>query len=458
MPFWNCSVSSCTKPAVRNAGDCILCNRHLCCLHVQSPAHSCPVWTDGEAYDAVAADAEKREVHGLLARTNTAALAARASALRHGMPCTVPAPGHDNRRRSAVMGGMNYHLDVVFADGVVWLARIRRLNATSPPQAVGDYILQSEMATLQFLADNVPAVPAPRVFDFALQDAANPVGVGYILMEKLPGASLRWSVATEAQRTKVMAQLADAFIALSAHPFRSMGSLCRSSTPSSVEAGVGAVARESFMDLSQGTLCHSGPFTSALEYYQQDIRLVLDRILQSELYTKQPVDAYLVHLFLRDVAPSVLPKEDVFYLKHADDKGDHLLVDADYNLTGIIDWEWAHTAPASIAFNSPIGFLPVGDFYDGVNDIGSDESVFAQLLADKGRDDLAQCVRAGRLQHRFAFCCGYDMDTDWDGFLGLFRGLREAIPADPVMDWDAWKIYALDHYRDDDGLKQLLKR
>ena len=26
-----------------------------------------------------------------------------------------------------------------------------------------------------------------------------------------------------------------------------------------------------------------------------------------------------------------------YYLKHADDRGDHLLVDEDYNLTGIID-------------------------------------------------------------------------------------------------------------------------
>jgi hypothetical protein len=53
-----------------------------------------------------------------------------------------------------------------------------------------------------------------------------------------------------------------------------------------------------------------------------------------------------------------------FYLKHVDDKGDYILVDEYFNITGIIDWEWAHTASPAYAFNSPIGFLPVADFYD----------------------------------------------------------------------------------------------
>ncbi|EPE04410.1 hypothetical protein F503_01414 [Ophiostoma piceae UAMH 11346] len=455
MPLWTCSITDCHRPAIRNTGDCVICDQHLCSVHIQEPSHSCPVWNDGDVYDEIAAKAEQKEMQDLLSRINTKALAARASALRGGKACTVPPLSYNKEKRSAVMGGMNYHFEVTFDDGVVWIARIRRHNVTSPPRAVGNYIVQSEVTTLRYLADTVPSARTPRVFDFALQDSTNPVGVGYILMEKLPGTSLRWSVATDIQRRRVMDQLADVFIELSQHSFLSMGSLSLSKDG---KAEVGPVAREAFMDMHGDMLCHSGPFTSILDYYQQDIRLVLIRILHSELYAPKPVDAYLAHLYLRDVAPSVLPKEDIYYLKHADDKGDHLLVDADYNLTGIIDWEWAHTAPASIAFNSPIGFLPVGDFYDGANDIGADESVFAQLLADKGRDDLAQCVRTGRLQHRFAFCCGYDMDTDWEGFLGLFRGLREAVQIDAGIDWDEWKAKALDKYRDDDGLKQLLER
>lgn len=93
------------------------------------------------------------------------------------------------------MGGMNYHIPVHFEDGVTWIARVRRFNATSPPANVRDYIVRSEVATLKFL--EAPDIPTPRVYDFALDDYMNPVGVGYILMEKLPGKSLRWSIATQ---------------------------------------------------------------------------------------------------------------------------------------------------------------------------------------------------------------------------------------------------------------------
>lgn len=41
------------------------------------------------------------------------------------------------------MGGMNYHVEIIFEDGITWIARIRRFNATSPPAALRDYILQN---------------------------------------------------------------------------------------------------------------------------------------------------------------------------------------------------------------------------------------------------------------------------------------------------------------------------
>ena len=81
------------------------------------------------------------------------------------------------------MGGMNYHIEVRFEDGITWIARIRRFNATSPPAALRDYIIQSAVATIMFLEQT--DVPAPKVYDFALEHPGNAVGVGFILMEKL---------------------------------------------------------------------------------------------------------------------------------------------------------------------------------------------------------------------------------------------------------------------------------
>ncbi|RSL76145.1 hypothetical protein CEP51_010235 [Fusarium floridanum] len=351
------------------------------------------------------------------------------------------------------MGGMNYHIEVRFDDGITWIARIRRFNATSPPAALRDYIIQSEVATLMFLEQT--GVPAPKVYDFALEHSGNPVGVGFILMEKLPGKSLRWSIATQQQRKKVMNQLADTFVELHKYPFDLLGSL---NTPGGSQ--VGAFARESLTNFVQSEMQTTGPFSSLEEYHISSIQLILDLIVREEMYSQQAVDAYLIHRYLIDLVPRVLPSvhdDEKFYLKHADDKGDHILVDEHFNITGIIDWEWAHTASPAHAFTSPIGFLPVADFYCGKNSLGNDEVVFARLLEEKGHRDLARFVWNGRLQHRFAFCCGYDL-ADWDGFLGLFRGLRDAVGVDGGLEWNEWKFTALQRYKDDSGLQLLLTR
>ncbi|KZZ99178.1 hypothetical protein AAL_02729 [Moelleriella libera RCEF 2490] len=81
---------------------------------------------------------------------------------------------------------MNYHIEITFRRwSYVGIARIRRLNATSPPAAVRDHFLQSEDATLVFLEQT--QVPATKVQGHSLEQSDNPVGVGYILMGQAPG-------------------------------------------------------------------------------------------------------------------------------------------------------------------------------------------------------------------------------------------------------------------------------
>jgi hypothetical protein len=92
------------------------------------------------------------------------------------------------------MGEMNYYIKVCFKDGITWIARIRRFNAISPLIALRDYIIRSKVLTLMFLEET--SVPTPQVYDFALEHPDNLVGVGFILIEKLPGKSLRWFLAT----------------------------------------------------------------------------------------------------------------------------------------------------------------------------------------------------------------------------------------------------------------------
>uniref|UniRef100_A0A8H7NPD7 Aminoglycoside phosphotransferase domain-containing protein n=1 Tax=Bionectria ochroleuca TaxID=29856 RepID=A0A8H7NPD7_BIOOC len=186
-----------------------------------------------------------------------------------------------------------------------------------PPAALRDHIVQSEVATLKFL--DKTGVRVPKVYDFSLERPDNPVGVGYILMEKLPGKSLRWGLANQDQKNKVMSQIADTFAQLHRYPFDLLGSL--GNNPQGFPQ-VGPFARESLTRFEDGKMDAIGPFSSLEDYHMSSIRLILDLILQEEMYPQQAVDAYLIHRFLIDLVPRVLPQTDdeKFYLKHADDK------------------------------------------------------------------------------------------------------------------------------------------
>ncbi|KAJ6781368.1 hypothetical protein PWT90_10439 [Aphanocladium album] len=292
MPLWYCDIDGCAKPTVRLI--------------------SIIIYKDHARYFPALRKAEDNEFSAFCSKINIEALKTRASELRNGIECSIEPIQHGLMRRCH-MGGMNYHVEIMFEDGCVWFARIRRLKATSPPRAVRDYILTSEVATLMFLDKTI--VPASGVYGYAREHSDNLVGIGYILMEKLPGKPLDWPAATPDQGRKVMDQLADLQIEVSKHPLPALGSL---NTPGSAE--VGGFAHEMLLSVTGSWL---------------------------------------------DLVPKLTPgnphDNGNFYLKHGDDKGEYIWVDENFNITGVIDWELAHTAAPADAFNSPIGLLPVAD-------------------------------------------------------------------------------------------------
>lgn len=92
---------------------------------------------------------------------------------------------HDKARRSSFMGGTNYHIDIEFVDGIIWLVRICCFNATSPPPLLRDYILHSEYATMKVL--ETTTVPSPKAFHIAFEGAVDPVVISHMLIEKNAG-------------------------------------------------------------------------------------------------------------------------------------------------------------------------------------------------------------------------------------------------------------------------------
>ena len=380
-----------------------------------------------------------------------------ASRLRNGIPCTIPAlepdaQGHLNPEEASTQtGGQNCNVDVEFQDGVVWLARIRLDDPSLAPKPTQAYIFLSEVFTLKYLGSI--GIPVPEVFHYETESSENPVGVPFLLMEKLKGAALDWNSTTSAQKTKVLGQLADVFLALEKHPFTTMGSMY----PSDGSSEVGGFARPRLFESPNTPL---GPFDTLQSSLRAVFALQRKLIVDGEL-SSLAVDKYLSYRWREELIPEVvsLHNEAGFFLKHSDDKGDHIMVDQDFTITGIIDWEWASLEPKALAFSSPCMLWPVGDFYDGSNVLSPEETELASIYERRGRSDMAHLVRNGRKMQRLMFGLG-GLCEEQDEFEALFQGLRAAWADDgnPPSSYQSWKDEALKKYEGDEQLQGLLRR
>ncbi|KAI9752643.1 MAG: hypothetical protein M4579_005537 [Chaenotheca gracillima] len=420
------------------------------------------LWADDEiedrdAYWHALQKARGTEVAMILEQLDLGALTARASALRDGVQCRVVVPEEGDETAATQMGNYNFHLELCFEDGVQWIARFKRTEPSPPPPAIREYLVKSEAATYRFLEKT--RVPAPKVFE-VVSDSSNPVGAGYILMEKVPGQSLSSMLPTADQTQKVLAQIADMYEELHKYPFETMGSLDQMDFDHIGPVAYDLVAQ---LDPDHGP-DFPGPFRTAKDFYVSMLSRVLDLIVGGELYPDWAVDTYLVHRFMLDLVP-LLPgiNDQNFYLRHPDDSGSHIMVDDDFNITGIIDWEWAYTVPKCVAFTSFAWLWDVSDFFDGINELSDKEKHFAQLFTQKEtlqgtQESVGRYVREGKGIQRFHFLMAYEFyDRDFESYTVMFGALRKAFDVDASLNWEEWRSTALERYADDEGLQKLLQ-
>ena len=244
------------------------------------------------------------------------------------------------------MGGMHVHLRLKFTDGVSWLARVPRQNFTSFGAHLTGEILLSECAFLKWLES--VQIPAPRLHKYALGDD-NDVGVPYMLVDELPSTPFERYSASEEQTKKVYLQIAEIQSVIYKHPFDRVGSLTLDSQETMC---LGPIAGD-----KAGFLSQLGPFSNAKGFFVKYAEEHLRQIADGQLWGQFPTDAYLMFKYLKELAlegkcnlVDDAADEGPFYLKHADDKGDHILVDDEFNVTGIIDWSFARPLPAYDAF------------------------------------------------------------------------------------------------------------
>ncbi|KAI1173639.1 hypothetical protein F4777DRAFT_589714 [Nemania sp. FL0916] len=436
---WPCVLQPCDQPASRSDyNQCDFCHRHFCAKHVESELHPCLKFTLNDLSSA-RRKADEEVISRLLANINCDALRERAETLRNGVKCAVNLPSANQATNFNIdaISRRNYYGSIAFDDGKTWLAKFRLPNHSEPPLQERNFDRRSEFATYLFLART--AVPVPEAYDCADDDdPMNPVGAGYILLERLAGKPLVWHEASEMQKEKFSRQLADIYINLEQHPFEMLGRLQLSSK------GVPEIGPAFFGYDSNGNLIPFGPFSHSNGYYEALIQQKIQLIKTGEIANFEPVIQYLVYRNLLDPLP---PQESgPFFLRHVDSRDANFLVDDDYNITGIIGWELAISTSKSSAFQSPFLMYDLGELYDQqLSTPSEDEKRLSKILREeKGAAELSKLA-----ENKLHFRVEQIIKTEfWRGrnLVDLLRGWWKATQGGATF--EPWYPKAFDLYGD----------
>jgi hypothetical protein len=153
-----------------------------------------------------------------------------------------------------------------------------------------------------------------------------------------------------------------------------------------------------------------------------------------------------------------------FFLKHMDDKDDHhILVDDDYNITGVIGWTFARVVPAFEAFGPLLLTADLDDLLKGKLGRSLGDKILTKALHGKGITDidLARMMNGPDVVRRFSFGLGMGMDLSSTEADHLFKGIistATGIPLLQEMDLEVWYDNRLHEWADDSRLQTLLLR
>lgn len=383
------------------------------------------------------------EIGRLRSLINDEAVCKLASSLNNKRSCAIEYPSKFVGS-GALMGCANYHARIRFQDGSPsWLIRVPRITGfeVGLPVSLAEYLICSEYATLKFL--ETTAVPAPRAFEFGIpsQGTDRGVGVCFLMMEELPGKP--WDGQEGA--TKIWKALAEIFDELARHPFQQAGSLLID--PSNNLPAVSAVASDRFVCLDP-----YGPFETSGAYYAAWAEQHLDLIADGQLYPQFSVEAYLVYCFLRDNAINLSDCDDnEFFLKHVDDKGDHILVDEDLNVVGIIDWQMARVAPRCEAFALSLVTADMSALCGGKTNLSTRDFELRDMLRAK-RPELARYMGNEKMRR---FFWGLGLEAEWKYALPLANAILRVFGV--RQSWDVWFSLAMETYNVDERLDKLVE-
>ncbi|WWC96661.1 hypothetical protein V866_003533 [Kwoniella sp. B9012] len=474
-----CGFTGCTSTVLGWEAKCQVCNVVLCGLHDNENNHECCRLARLEhderneaLFKVKQATREKNLKHILeQIKSHQATLEREVSTIRPGHTCSLIIPKLEDLVKSKWYAGFNVHFLITFEDDVNWLLRVRQPHGPSPSQEISDIVMTSEVTTLNFLKANGIPVPGAWLPRHLRVGNSNAVALRFMFSPRLERVNLSRS-------TKILTSLlnyppnelrkfvegyAKIQIQLSNIPLEhtEIGSLFTSPNDesSAKDVRVGPIIGTlTFMQPSPPYFF--GPFRTNKERYLAHIDATLGYISKGALYKDNLIDDYPWHLELRESVNGCkeLDKQtDKVYVKHADERGDHLMVNEEGKIISILDWEWAYVTTKGEAFSTPKLFHQDYEWMRlGDNSLREAERILIECYELHGRSDLADCVRRGKLYTRLEGIGNYDPLCVKKGFREVFG---DDIPEDfhpPENDVD-WRIYMMKRYENLEELKKVME-
>ncbi|WVW80450.1 hypothetical protein I302_102432 [Kwoniella bestiolae CBS 10118] len=405
-------------------------------------------------------------------RTIQSTLIEQAEFLRPYHTCSIDIPQNpETVLNSGMKGNMNLHVPITFHDGVKWLLRVRQ-SCPLPPDDYKSALIDSEVATLQWMKRKGCQYTPDAWMIGEMVETGQKNSLHYFFCEYLPGKSAdipsfgKDSITTPGPRTRqFIEEFATSQIALSNIPIPNalIGCLISSTNKDDHTATVGPF-------LTDGSLHHvdppyfPGPFVANRERYLAQINIALSHIAEGLLCLAHPLDGYLWHLQLRelvDASPELARRSENGYVKHSDEKGDHLLVDEEGRIVSIVDWESAYVTTKEEAFSSP-SFM----YEDGTPNpdtrLTPAEEVLAECYENLGRQDLADIVRNGKIYKSLdGIGSFYRGDRSQLDVLEAFDTVDDVLPPSfqpPLKIGSEWRLYLIERYKDDISLRHIIER
>ncbi|SPQ26006.1 06ecb864-72aa-450f-b88f-6fcf323cebfd [Thermothielavioides terrestris] len=252
------------------------------------------------------------------------------------------------------MGGLHVVRRIDFDDGHRWVARLQ----LEPPTPESSLRLQNEVDTLAAVRAK-SKIPVPRVF---AHDASGEVGVGvvFMLIEFVPGDTAMDSFGGwDARKGETPARFKDKFHAALADIQVEMASIRFDK--------IGAIVYHDG-EFAVGPIPNlGGPFDTAAEFFEAWAGAAKFPYKEATIRPRTPVhlvDEILSAIWsfpsgVRELSRRYPFRSGPFPLIHTDLYSSNIIIDADYNILSVIDWENSLVGPWELVeFNKELSVVP----------------------------------------------------------------------------------------------------